>query len=42
MAETEGFEPPHACASDCLPDNSLQPDLGMSPQTILLCNYFKG
>ena len=27
MAETEGFEPPHACASDCLPDNSLQPDL---------------
>ena len=27
---------------DCIPDNSLQPDLGMSPQTILLRNYFKG
>ena len=39
MAEKEGFEPPRRCRPPGFQDQSLQPDLGISPNTFNKTNY---
>ena len=39
MAEKEGFEPPRRRRPPGFQDRSLQPDLGISPYTFIICAF---